>query len=54
MEKKEQMSAEAIEARRKYQREYYAANKEKRKAYDARRWEKKAAQEKQEGDNGGS
>ncbi|MDU5649502.1 MAG: hypothetical protein E6038_00020 [Clostridium perfringens] len=42
------MNNEAIEARKKYYREYRKRNKEKFKEYANRYWEKKAAEEKGE------
>ena len=36
------LSQEALEARRKYQRDYRRRNPEKRRQWDARRWEKLA------------
>lgn len=45
-----QMTAEAIEARRAYKREWYAKNREKAKKYAATYWERRAVKERQ--DNG--
>lgn len=41
-EKTNEMSEAALEARRKYYREYNARNKEKRKQWNAKHWEKLA------------
>ena len=38
------LSAEAREARRKYDREYYAAHKEQARKRNERYWERKAAE----------
>ena len=51
------MTQQAREARRKYQREYYARTKERLKEYQRRYWEKRAAaenqaKEKEENSNG--
>lgn len=40
-----QLSQEALEARRKYQREYYARNREKLQRQHAAYWERQAERE---------
>ena len=40
-----QLSQAALEARRKYQREYYARNRERMQAKQAAYWERQAAKE---------
>lgn len=43
-----ELTQEALEARREYKRRWYAANKEKVKAYNAAYWERKAKERKSE------
>ena len=42
MQKSNEMSKAAVEARKAYRREWYKANPEKQKEYQARYWNKKA------------
>ena len=46
---RKQLSAEAIEARREYYRQYYRRNAGRRKAWNDSHWERLAAQQAEEG-----
>ena len=47
------MNIAAKEAQRAYNRQYYAEHKDKRKEYNRRHWERKAAQNRTKADNFG-